>query len=187
MENKLVIGILNIVEDKLREFGIMLPADERENSTDPIVGYHYAELHDRIQEYLEEEGLVSNRSEAPSKPKKPMKIKVVLDEGIVHDVLKDENEPVQVEVIDVNKDYEDYEELEDYKASIYADPSYKRCDYTVAHFEKGDYELSTPPLTPDLTLREKASLEDLIDSAESRKKEASSINLNEQEREVKSF
>lgn len=58
MENAIVIDILNIVEDKLREFNIMLPDDFREDSTDPIVGYHYAELHDRIKEYLEEAGLL---------------------------------------------------------------------------------------------------------------------------------
>ena len=59
MENKLVVGILNIVEDKLREFNVQLPDDMREDSNDPIVGFHYAELHDRIQEYLEEQGVFS--------------------------------------------------------------------------------------------------------------------------------
>lgn len=58
MENKLVIGILNIFEDKLREFGIQLPDDDREDSNDPIVGYQYAELHDRIRDFLEEEGVI---------------------------------------------------------------------------------------------------------------------------------
>ena len=57
MENKLVIGILDIVEDKLREFGVTLPDDDREDSKDPIVGYQYAELHDRIKEYLEAQGV----------------------------------------------------------------------------------------------------------------------------------
>lgn len=58
MENPLVVGILNIVEDKLREFGIQIPDDDREDSSDPIVGYQYAELHDRIQEYLEDAGVL---------------------------------------------------------------------------------------------------------------------------------
>ena len=57
MENPLVVGILNIVEDKLREFGIQIPDDARENSSDPLVGYQYAELHDRIYEFLEEVGV----------------------------------------------------------------------------------------------------------------------------------
>ena len=58
MENKLVVGILNIVENKLREFGIQIPDADREDSTDPIVGYQYAELHDQIQEYLEDAGVL---------------------------------------------------------------------------------------------------------------------------------
>lgn len=58
MENKLVIGILNIVEDKLREFNIQIPDEDREDSKDPIVGYQYAELHDRIKEYLEDAGVM---------------------------------------------------------------------------------------------------------------------------------
>ena len=57
MENSLVVGILDIVEDKLREFGIQIPDDEREESSDPIVGYQYAELHDKIKEYLEDKGI----------------------------------------------------------------------------------------------------------------------------------
>ena len=65
MENPLVIGILNIVEDKLREFGIQIPDDDREDSKDPIAGYQYAELHDRIQEYLEEAGIL--KSVAPGR------------------------------------------------------------------------------------------------------------------------
>lgn len=62
MENKLVVGILNIVENKLREFGIQIPDADREDSTDPIVGYQYAELHDQIQEYLEEAGVFEDKS-----------------------------------------------------------------------------------------------------------------------------
>lgn len=62
MENSLVIGILNIVEDKLREYGVQLPADEREDSSDPIVGYDYAELHDRILEYLQDRELIKDPS-----------------------------------------------------------------------------------------------------------------------------
>lgn len=69
MENKYVIGILNIVEDKLREFGIEIPDDHREDSKDPIVGYQYAELHDRIQEYLEENGLLHPQDHQEMKTK----------------------------------------------------------------------------------------------------------------------
>ena len=65
MENRIVIGILNIVEDKLREFNIKIPDEYREDSDDPIVGYAYAELHDRIKEYLEEEDLIKTLSFSP--------------------------------------------------------------------------------------------------------------------------
>lgn len=58
MENSLVINILNIVEDKLRELNIQVPDDDREDNPSPIVGYHYAELHDRIKEYLEDIGII---------------------------------------------------------------------------------------------------------------------------------
>ena len=70
MENALVVGILNIVEDKLREFNIQLPDDMREDSTDPIVGYQYAELHDRIKEYLEDAGLLTELSAPPKSERK---------------------------------------------------------------------------------------------------------------------
>lgn len=70
MENALVVGILNIVEDKLREFNIQIPDDMREDSTDPIVGYQYAELHDRIKEYLEDEGVLTDLSGPPKSERK---------------------------------------------------------------------------------------------------------------------
>lgn len=59
-DRTIVNDILDIVEDKLREFSIQIPDDDREDSTDPIVGYHYAELHDRIKEYLEEAGFLKD-------------------------------------------------------------------------------------------------------------------------------
>ncbi len=68
MENKLVIGILDIVEDKLREFGVQLPDEMREDSKDPIVGFHYAELHDRIKEYLEEVGVLEKDGVSAESP-----------------------------------------------------------------------------------------------------------------------
>lgn len=65
MESKLVFGILDIVEDKLREFGIEIPDPDRGGNNDPIVGYQYAELHDRIKEYLEEKGVMETDLRAP--------------------------------------------------------------------------------------------------------------------------
>lgn len=65
-----------------------------------------------------------------------MEIKIIINEGVVESVLKDQDIPVRVEIIDINKDYEDYEELEDYRDTVYDDPTLMKCDYTVASFEK---------------------------------------------------
>lgn len=85
MENKLVIGILNIVEDKLREFNIQIPDDDREDSKDPIVGYQYAELHDLIKEYLEEQGVMEEDKDfvRPAEKVKVYGISIVNSEGFM--------------------------------------------------------------------------------------------------------
>lgn len=71
-----------------------------------------------------------------------LQVKVIINDGIVEAVLKDQDTPVRVEVIDVNKDYADCEALEEYRDEIYHDPSFKDCDYTVANFEED--EISIP-------------------------------------------
>lgn len=83
MENNLVIGILNIVEDKLREFNIQIPADEREDSTDPIVGYHYAELHDQILEYLQEREIIKDHL-LQENPQKVYAVSIVSSDGFAN-------------------------------------------------------------------------------------------------------
>lgn len=65
---------------------------------------------------------------------KPLQIKVVIEHGLVDAVLKDQDVPVKVEVVDLDRDYEDYDRLSDYRASLYADDSLKPCDYSVADF-----------------------------------------------------
>lgn len=60
------------------------------------------------------------------------KVKVVIWEGIVTDVLADGD--VDVEIIDVDPDYEDYKELKIYEEEIHSDPTLKKQDFTVAHF-----------------------------------------------------
>lgn len=74
---------------------------------------------------------------------KQLDIKVVIEEGVVHAVLKNENLPVTVEVVDVDPDYEDYQQLDAYKKQLYKDPSFTDCDYTVAHFDL-ESELEDP-------------------------------------------
>jgi len=61
-----------------------------------------------------------------------MKIKVIIRSGIVSAVLADE--PVDIEIVDIDKDYKDYEALEQYEAELYKDKDLKEADFTVAHF-----------------------------------------------------
>lgn len=63
-----------------------------------------------------------------------LNIKVIINEGIVEAVLKDQNAPVNVEVVDIDPDYEDFEQLDDYRKQLYADTSFQNCDHTVTHF-----------------------------------------------------
>ena len=67
-----------------------------------------------------------------------MEIKVIIENGIVVDVLKNQDTPVNVEIVDVDPDYEDYEALKDYRESLFKDQSLMGCDYTVAHFGEDD-------------------------------------------------
>lgn len=61
-----------------------------------------------------------------------MKVKVIIWEGIVTGVLADGD--VDVEIIDVDPDYEDYKELKIYEEELHSDPALKEQDFTVAHF-----------------------------------------------------
>lgn len=63
-----------------------------------------------------------------------MKVKVIIRDGIVQSVLS--TNPVEVEVVDIDKDYEDYENLSAYEQELYADCSLQEQEFTVAHFEK---------------------------------------------------
>lgn len=65
-----------------------------------------------------------------------VKVKVIIQDGIVQDVLS--TEPVEVEIVDINKDYEDYEALCDYEQELYTDPALKSQDFTVSHFGEED-------------------------------------------------
>lgn len=74
----------------------------------------------------------------------PVDVKVMVEEGVVHQVLKNKDMPVNVEVVDVDPEYEDYEKLRDYRDEIYADSSFKPCDYSVSNF-KEDVIPDIPP------------------------------------------
>ena len=63
-------------------------------------------------------------------------VKVISRDGIVQDVLS--TEPVEIEIVDINKDYEDYDRLCEYENELYADETLKSQDFTVAHFGEED-------------------------------------------------
>lgn len=63
-----------------------------------------------------------------------MTIKVIIHEGVVLDVLTDGE--VDVEVIDIDKDYEDYEDLIQYEEELKKDPDLHSQDFTVARFSE---------------------------------------------------
>lgn len=65
-----------------------------------------------------------------------LNIKVIISDGIVEGVLKDSDAPVQVEVVDVDRNYENYEALEEYREELYKDRSLVPCDYVVASLEE---------------------------------------------------
>lgn len=62
-----------------------------------------------------------------------VKVKVIIWEGIVTSVLADGE--VDVEIVDIDKDYDDYPDLEKYEEELRSDPDLKEQEYTVAHFE----------------------------------------------------
>ena len=68
----------------------------------------------------------------------PVKVKVIIEEGIATGVLADGD--VEVEIVDIDPDYEDYEALRKYEEEIRADPALKEREFAVAAFEDGEYD-----------------------------------------------
>lgn len=66
-----------------------------------------------------------------------MNIKVVIDDGIIRFVLKDFDAQIHVEIVDTTNSYKD-SPVEKYAQSIFHDPDYVPCDYSVADFEEFD-------------------------------------------------
>mgnify|MGYP000005070722 CR=1 FL=1 len=67
-------------------------------------------------------------------PIKPPTVKVIIEDGVPADVLTDA--PAKVEIVDIDKDYEDREQLRAYRDQLYADKNLKSCDYTTADFKE---------------------------------------------------
>lgn len=76
-----------------------------------------------------------------------LNIKVIIDNGVVDAVLKDQEIPVRVEVVDVNNDYEDYEQLSVYRGELMANDSFVPCDFSVSNFEE-EPDFAQPPVDP---------------------------------------
>ena len=65
-----------------------------------------------------------------------IKIKVLVGGGLVQSVLVNgDSSLIDLEVVDVDSDYEDYEELTNYRDSLLDDPSYESLSFDAADFE----------------------------------------------------
>lgn len=63
-----------------------------------------------------------------------VRVKVIIYDGVVFDVLADGY--ANVEIIDIDKDYKDYEALLQYEQELRGDPKLKSQDYHIACFDK---------------------------------------------------
>ena len=64
-----------------------------------------------------------------------MRVKVVIEDGIITDVLSDGE--AEVEIIDVNVDYEDYDALCKRRQEVLEDDTLHEIDFTVTKLEEG--------------------------------------------------
>ncbi len=62
-----------------------------------------------------------------------MCIKVIINNGVVTEVLSDGQ--ADIEIISIDKDYADYEKLRTYERELHEVNSLKRIDFSVANFE----------------------------------------------------
>lgn len=99
-----------------------------------------------LQEYYEENAVLAeentpshedaraDRASLSAETESSVTVKVVITDGIASSVLA--NKKVDVEIISVDKDYEDYEALCQYEDSLRDDETLQEWDFTVAHFEE---------------------------------------------------
>lgn len=67
-------------------------------------------------------------------PIKAPTVKVIVEDGVPQDVLTDA--PASVEIVCIDKDYEDYNQLKSYRDRLHEDKSLKSCDFEVADFKE---------------------------------------------------
>lgn len=68
----------------------------------------------------------------------PIKVKVIIRNGIVEAVLHDSRLPIEAEIVDIDDDYEDRDALEKYADRLYADRRMSGAQIAVAHFEEAE-------------------------------------------------
>lgn len=64
-----------------------------------------------------------------------MKVKVMIENGVVNTVLGDKEAAeakIDIEIVDTNSDYNDYQTLKDYSDKLYADQTLSDIPYKVA-------------------------------------------------------
>lgn len=67
MEQPIVSGIVGVVSDVLRRHNVQIPDENRGDSTEPIVGCAYAELHSALHEYLKGADMLPADMPAPKR------------------------------------------------------------------------------------------------------------------------
>lgn len=67
--------------------------------------------------------------------KKPARVKVIIRNGVAEEkALTDSVQNICVEIVDIDRDYEDREKLEKYANKLYDDPTLREVDLSMAHF-----------------------------------------------------
>lgn len=69
-------------------------------------------------------------------------IKVIIYDGIIESVLTSSVDPVNIEIVSIDEDYEDYDQLKDYRDKLYSNDAFKYCDYSVSHFDEDEPYIS---------------------------------------------
>jgi len=124
------------------------------------------------QALREEYGEELELSDARSMSDAPAQIKVILDNGVIDTILKDCERPIHVEVVDCNDDYEDIDQLREYRDQLVSDTKFRECAYSSANFEDFEAERSTPH----------NALDDMLRTAQTRSGEPRSDKQLEEER-----
>lgn len=67
-------------------------------------------------------------------------LKVIIENGIVQSVLSNSGREIDVEIVDVDGNYDDYEKLCDYRDALYKNEQLKEIPHTVVDFEEEVFE-----------------------------------------------